>query len=260
MKSEITISELARLMRVSVHQIRYFEEKGILQPAYVDSNQYRMYGMDQVYRLAHILLLRKLGLSVQAIGGSIDSCSPDQLQLELRHSLNELDTEIARLQELRQFTVKMLQGHQQLGMLSGSYRLVQRAPANLTRWAELNSSMQLTARQLADRAKPVPDLFESDIHYVAAGPDSFAVCLETDASGDLVLPEGEYLTALQWIGEEDELQQAIEDFYEYAARQSLTLDGPLILIERSYLSLFSGSKLHYELLAKVQPAQPGGRA
>ena len=31
MKSEITISELANLMNVSVHPIRYFEEKGVLQ-------------------------------------------------------------------------------------------------------------------------------------------------------------------------------------------------------------------------------------
>ncbi|MGG4454194.1 MerR family transcriptional regulator [Brevibacillus porteri] len=37
MKSEITISELAKLMNVSVHQIRYFEEKGVLLPAYVDN-------------------------------------------------------------------------------------------------------------------------------------------------------------------------------------------------------------------------------
>ncbi len=58
MKSEITISELAKLMNVSVHQIRYFEEKGVLLPAYIDNNQYRMYSMDQVYQLAHILLLR----------------------------------------------------------------------------------------------------------------------------------------------------------------------------------------------------------
>lgn len=47
MKHEITISELAKLMNVSVHQIRYFEEKGVLEPAYTDNNLYRIYGMDQ---------------------------------------------------------------------------------------------------------------------------------------------------------------------------------------------------------------------
>lgn len=58
MKQEITISEFAKLMGVSVHQIRYFEEKGILYPSYMDENQYRMYGIEEIYRLSHILLLR----------------------------------------------------------------------------------------------------------------------------------------------------------------------------------------------------------
>ncbi|MBP1310903.1 DNA-binding transcriptional MerR regulator [Paenibacillus sp. 1182] len=33
MKEHITISQLAQLMNVSVHQLRYFEEKGILYPS-----------------------------------------------------------------------------------------------------------------------------------------------------------------------------------------------------------------------------------
>lgn len=79
MKDEITISELANLMQVSVHQIRYFEEKGVLQPAYTGENQYRMYGMDEVYRLAHILLLRKMGLSVQMIKDCLSHLTAEQI-------------------------------------------------------------------------------------------------------------------------------------------------------------------------------------
>lgn len=78
MKSEITISELAKLMNVSVHQIRYFEEKGVLEPAYTDNNQYRMYSIEQVYQLAHILLLRKLGVPVHSIKVCMTSFSFDQ--------------------------------------------------------------------------------------------------------------------------------------------------------------------------------------
>lgn len=100
MKNEITISELAKLMNVSVHQIRYFEEKGILQPAYVDHNQYRMYDMDQVYRLAHILLLRKLGMPVQFVKEWITSYSGDQFGQLLHGCLSDIDTELLRLQEL----------------------------------------------------------------------------------------------------------------------------------------------------------------
>ncbi|MGG4499569.1 MerR family transcriptional regulator [Paenibacillus polymyxa] len=57
MKKHITISQLAQLMNVSVHQLRYFEEKGILYPLYTDENQYRMYGLHEIYQLSHILML-----------------------------------------------------------------------------------------------------------------------------------------------------------------------------------------------------------
>lgn len=87
MKEEITISELARLMQVSVHQVRYFEEKGVLDPAYTDENQYRMYGLDQVYQLAGILLLRKLGVSVPAIKEYLASFTPVQYKSLLQSSL-----------------------------------------------------------------------------------------------------------------------------------------------------------------------------
>lgn len=53
------------MMQVSVHQIRYFEEKGVLMPSYSDDNKYRMYGIEQVYQLSEVLLLRKLGMPVQ---------------------------------------------------------------------------------------------------------------------------------------------------------------------------------------------------
>jgi DNA-binding transcriptional MerR regulator len=36
------VRTFAQLMNVSVHQLRYFEEKGILYPLYTDENQYRM--------------------------------------------------------------------------------------------------------------------------------------------------------------------------------------------------------------------------
>ncbi|UVI30253.1 MerR family transcriptional regulator [Paenibacillus spongiae] len=259
MKSEITISELAKLMNVSVHQIRYFEEKGILQPAYVDRNQYRMYGMDQVYRLAHILLLRKLGVPVQSIKECITSYSADQLGQLLHRSLLEIDTELLRLQELRQFMNKILQKQPNVSPQSEHYRVKRRDTAYLTRWMEMESGSKLNARGLVERAGLVPDLFESDIHCIEDGSGTLTLYLETQAPGDYSLPEGEYLAVLRLIHEEDELEQAIEQFYDYAAAQSFALIGPLILIERSYLSLFTPDKLHYELQALIEPDEHSGK-
>ncbi|WP_339286998.1 MerR family transcriptional regulator [Paenibacillus sp. FSL R5-0486] len=101
MSDEITISELAKLMKVSVHQIRYFEEKGVLAPAYIAENQYRMYGVDEIYRLSHILLLRKMGLSVQMIKECLSNLTTIQITSLFRQALADTEAAITQLQQTK---------------------------------------------------------------------------------------------------------------------------------------------------------------
>ncbi|MNO24503.1 hypothetical protein D3C76_143260 [compost metagenome] len=72
---------------------------GVLLPSYTDDNQYRMYSIDQVYQLAHILLLRKLGQPVQSIKECMTGFGPQQVRQMLQNSLEETHAEILRLQQ-----------------------------------------------------------------------------------------------------------------------------------------------------------------
>lgn len=251
-KSEITISELAKLMNVSVHQIRYFEEKGVLQPAYTDTNQYRKYGMDQIYELARILLLRKLEVPVQSIKECMTSYSADQHRQLLHHSLQDIEAELARLEELRRFILKVLHEQQSYNLQPNQFQMKKRSLTFLSQFIKLDSHTRLNAALLAEQAGHIPNLFESDIHYLYDGTDTVALYLETQAPADVSLPEGEYLS-LQCLIHEEELEHRIEQFFDYANEQSIPLTGPLVVIERSYLSLFSANKLHYELQSLTRP-------
>ncbi|MFC5404454.1 MerR family transcriptional regulator [Cohnella soli] len=253
MKSEITISELARLMNVSVHQIRYFEEKGVLEPAYTSDNQYRMYGMDEIYRLSHILLLRKLGVPVGLLKECMDNYSADQSRHLLQHFLHDVEDELKRLEQLRQFIRKVLHEQQSYSSLSSPYAIKQRDAVHLARLVEMDPSANLGARQIVERARRVPHLFESDIHYVWDDSNRLTLYTETEAPGDLVMPEGEYLTLQRPADQDDEMDQMIEQFSNCAADQGYIIQGPMVLIEKSYLSLFSKHKLHYELQALISP-------
>ncbi|OKP86301.1 MerR family transcriptional regulator [Paenibacillus sp. P32E] len=257
MKSEITISELAKLMNVSVHQIRYFEEKGVLLPSYTDGNQYRRYSIDQIYQLAHIMLLRKLGLPVQTVKECMTDFGPDEVRQMLQNSLEDTQSEILRLQQLEHFIGKVLHEHDDFSQDTTAYRVVRRESVNLMRWFELNEQSALQARQLAEYAKPALNLFEADIHYVYEGTGSAVLCtevMEATETVDLVLAAGEYLCSPFQVSREDELAQQIVRFGEYAAEHAYISAGPLILIEKSYLSLFSQDKLHYELLQRMVSA------
>lgn len=257
MKNELTISEFAKLMGVSVHQIRYFEEKGVLQPAYVNDNQYRMYDMDQIYHLSHILLLRKLGVSVSTIQECIASYTAGQYQQLLHHSLEGIGAEIQRLTELQQFIRQVMREGQNFDPVNQPYQIKERNAVCLAKWLELDRDTTLNARHLADHARSVPDLFESDVHWVPSGTNSIALYMESDNRCDLALPGGTYFSIQVLVASDGELQQHIEQFYTEISVSSLEVEEPLVLVEKSYLSLFSNKKLCYELQILIKPVHPG---
>ncbi|WP_331658005.1 MerR family DNA-binding transcriptional regulator [Lacrimispora sp.] len=48
---EYTINKLAKLAGVSTRTLRYYDELGLLSPARVSSNGYRIYGQKEIDRL-----------------------------------------------------------------------------------------------------------------------------------------------------------------------------------------------------------------
>lgn len=116
----------------------------------------------------------------------------------------------------------------------------------------METGTKLNAKLLAEQAKRVTNLFESDIHYICDDSSLITLSLEIHAPGDLVLPGGKYLSTQKLVREDDELDHMIEEFYDYAIAHSYVLSDPVILIERSYLSLFSTNDLHYELQALIE--------
>jgi DNA-binding transcriptional MerR regulator len=238
-------------MGVSTHQIRYFEDKEVLLPAYTDTNQYRMYGLEQVYRLAQILLLRKLGFPVQTIKESIDKPSSEQMSQLLHASLDDLEAEIKRLEELRRLTVNILEEQREYAGQSPAYRIKQKNATVLKCWFRTDARRGMDVMLLAKQSPP-PDLFESDIYFVIEDNGKIAVCTESKTEGGLMLPESRYLCYPFLAEDEGEIELRIHGMLQYAELQSLALNGPIVLAEKSYLSLFSPDKLHYELMIEVQ--------
>ncbi|WP_434751136.1 MerR family transcriptional regulator [Paenibacillus amylolyticus] len=257
MKDEITISELAKLMQVSVHQIRYFEEKGVLTPAYTGENQYRMYGMDEVYRLAHILLLRKMGLSVQVIQECLSHLNAEQITPIFRQALTNTEAEIRRLQDTKHFIEKLLEEKESIFQRSSqtekdAYRIIHRDEVPLSLWFEMQDAESLSTQKLVEYRSNISNLFEADIHYVYN--DSGIVGLYTQGEkreSDLMLPAGAYLSRTLFVQNEEQLATTIQELYAYAEDMGYLCSGPLIMVEKSYLSLFTPELLHYELLSYV---------
>lgn len=67
MRERYTAGELARCAGVSARTIRFYEEKGILQPRERSDEGYRLYDDSAVLRLQEILMLKYMGLSLEEI-------------------------------------------------------------------------------------------------------------------------------------------------------------------------------------------------
>jgi len=62
-----TVKQVARMSGVSVRTLHFYDEVGLLKPAYVGANGYRFYEEPQLLTLQQILFYRELGLELKQI-------------------------------------------------------------------------------------------------------------------------------------------------------------------------------------------------
>lgn len=80
-----TIRQLAALSGVSTRTLRYYDEIGLLKPAFVNDAGYRFYDAPQVDRLQQILFYRQRGFELKAIRRLMDDSRFDRLQALQEH-------------------------------------------------------------------------------------------------------------------------------------------------------------------------------
>lgn len=112
-----TIGQFAQLCQVSIRTLRYYADRGLVQPAHVDaSTGHRYYTGCQVADINRVLALKDLGFTLTEIADLlIDGTSPDQL----RGMLRLREHEAARAAEAEQ---------RRLGRIRASIDLLAAAP------------------------------------------------------------------------------------------------------------------------------------
>lgn len=91
------IGDFARLTRVGVKTLRYYDEIGLLKPARTDeASGYRLYSFGQLPRLNRILALKGLGFTLEQVARIMDEgLGPGELEGMLRLRRAELEAGVA---------------------------------------------------------------------------------------------------------------------------------------------------------------------
>lgn len=109
---EYSINQLAKLAGVSTRTLRYYDEFGLLSPARLSSNGYRIYGQKEVDRLQQILFYRELGVPLEEIKNILAAKGYDaQKALESHlHTLLEKRKQLDLLIENVGKTIRAMKG------------------------------------------------------------------------------------------------------------------------------------------------------
>ncbi|OLT33236.1 hypothetical protein BJF79_08135 [Actinomadura sp. CNU-125] len=91
----MTIGELAERFGLATHVLRYWEDKGLLEPARGTSGQ-RTYGPDDLGRVALILMGKEAGFRLEDLRTLLTAASPMDHRDLLRGHVEELERRMAR--------------------------------------------------------------------------------------------------------------------------------------------------------------------
>ncbi len=76
-----TVNQLAKMAGVSVRMLHYYDEIGLLEPAFTGENRYRYYDKEELLRLQQILIHRELDIPLAEIAAILDARGFDRLKM-----------------------------------------------------------------------------------------------------------------------------------------------------------------------------------
>ncbi len=102
MNNLFSIGELAKYQHVSKQTLIFYDKIGLFRPAFVDpSNGYRYYSAKQIDYLDTILIMKKIGFSLEEIRMHMQDYTIDSSLIALRKQLSVLDSRIQELSLIR---------------------------------------------------------------------------------------------------------------------------------------------------------------
>lgn len=102
----IPIGEAAARLQMSQSALRYYDERGLVCPQARQAGR-RMYGPDELRRLAFIKIFHRLGLPLDTAAAVLDAPSPQWREL-VRAQIVQLDEVIAQAQGAQLFLTHAL--------------------------------------------------------------------------------------------------------------------------------------------------------
>jgi DNA-binding transcriptional MerR regulator len=122
----IKIGDVSRITGIPTKTIRYYERRGLLEPAGRSESGYRLYGAEEVARLEFIKRAKSLGLTLEEVAELVNlaaECNEGEILPRLEEVLDEkLRATERKIAELSAFKDSLLYYRERAAELSGDVR------------------------------------------------------------------------------------------------------------------------------------------
>ncbi|CCI82413.1 MerR family transcriptional regulator [Lactobacillus hominis] len=139
MQEKYSIGEVAKMLDISTRTLRFYDEKDLVKPAYIEENGYRFYEKEQIKQIELILFLKDIGFSLKQIKILVqDQHGKQSLELLLKQQYQENKQKINELTAKQ----KQIEHLQKIGVLSA-----------LTNFSDITSIMRRENKMITVRRK-----------------------------------------------------------------------------------------------------------
>lgn len=265
----LSITELAKLRKVSSETLRYYDRISLITPDYVDpQTRYRYYSIRQYEKLGTIKELRQLGMSIEDILNYFSQRNFQKSRQMLTHHQKLLEEEIRQKNLLNETLLRKLCFLEELDPPPPVNQVVERSfpqryvitfdePAGGPRehafaFTRLEWYLDETAPILAsDRVGVYADerLLHQKEGYIPAVPMLFVEDGAIDSEYKRTIPARDYLCLYYHDGGLEQYHPSFELLKDYMDEHNLAVDGKIFQIYKIDVTLTSDPK---ETLMEVQ--------
>jgi len=198
-----TVKEVSKISGVSVRTLHFYDEVGLLQPAYYGENGYRYYEEDELLLLQQILFFRELGFSLEQIKKVLKRSDFDKTVALNSHKLflQKKIKEMRKLINTIDKTIKHLQGNTKMN--------VRQFYEGFTKEEQAQHEKELIERfgekakvAIAESHKKVAKWTKSD-------------WMQSDAERDSICRELAKMIEMKRMAESDGVQKLIQRHYQW---------------------------------------------
>lgn len=238
MKQYYTIGEISKIYQIGTDSLRYYEKLGILSPRR-GANGYRIYGLDDLWKLNVIRDLRRLDFPMEKIRNYMQNRSIESTRTLLEEELGLIEEHMKALEKLKENVSERLSTLEKATRQPLDTVILKHFPKRkchiLNHLYHTDEEMDMLIKQLMNKDKNHLYIIGNNRigSFLPLGNakndcfENYSGVFIIDPNGTDELDDGDYLT-ICYQGDSHQHQTYFPMLEEYADKHHLTLSGDLL--------------------------------